>query len=393
MIVFILLALTEVLTFTVLRHHLYERHLILFYVSSVFNAVLSLWLWILTFEIILYNGIFDTPRHIWMIMNFSGMIFAVIFPRILIIFLHFTGTFFRRRTGRELRWITTTGLVVSVIIFLIIAEGTIFGRFNFRTEEYEVRIDGLKKELDGLKIVQISDLHLASFSHHREKLKNVMETINREDPDLIINTGDFVSYGWREFDRNDTILSVAKSRLGNFAVLGNHDFGTYHPHFSEAERNNNVLLISQLVRASGYTLLNDEHTYVMSGEAKIALIGVNTMGSFPDIIYGDLDKALGGLEKADLTLLLTHDPNQWEKEIMDNNAIDITFAGHTHGMQIGIITRKFRWSPAKFFYPQWNGLFSKEGRYLIVNRGLGVLGIPARIWMPPEISVIKITRN
>ncbi len=71
-----------------------------------------------------------------------------------------------------------------------------------------------------------------------------MEKVNELQPDLILNTGDFVTFGWREFDSNDTILAKAKSRYGNYAVMGNHDFGNYHPFYTEADRENNVLIIN-----------------------------------------------------------------------------------------------------------------------------------------------------
>jgi predicted MPP superfamily phosphohydrolase len=115
--------------------------------------------------------------------------------------------------------------------------------------------------------------------------------------------------------------------------------------------------------------------------------------SFPHIIHGDLAKAISGLDSADLKILLSHDPNQWEEEVTGKTDIDITLSGHTHGMQMGIMTKKIRWSPAKYFYPHWNGLYKQGNQYQYVNRGLGVIGIPFRIWMPPEITVITIKRE
>jgi predicted MPP superfamily phosphohydrolase len=120
------------------------------------------------------------------------------------------------------------------------------------------------------------------------------------------------------------------------------------------------------------------------------VIGVMTKGSFPEIIHSDLNKAYSGTDSADLKILLAHDPNQWEKDVTGKTDIDITLSGHTHGMQIGILTKRVKWSPARYFYPQWNGLYKTGEQYLIVNRGLGVLAIPFRIGMPPEITVITL---
>jgi predicted MPP superfamily phosphohydrolase len=386
----IILILTEVLTFIVIREHFYDKSWMRYYISTTLNAVISLWLWILWFEVATYNGIYDEPGHIWLLMNLIGMLCAIVFPRIVLSIFHFSGRFLRRKKGGHNRLLTNIGLTVSFIMFSVIVIGTLKGRFNFKTEDITVKIKGLKKNLDGFKIVQISDIHLASFYHHKDALLRVMGEINNYKPDLIINTGDFVSYGWREFDRSDTILRVAKSRYGNYAVMGNHDFGTYHPYFTEADKENNVLLMNQLIASSGYKVLNDEFTIVNVGDAKIALIGVITMGTFPKIIYGDLNKAINGIDSVDLKILLSHDPNHWEKEVKGKTDIGITLSGHTHGMQMGILTKKFKWSPSKYFYPRWNGLYREGDQFLAVNRGLGTLVIPFRIWMPPEITVITL---
>lgn len=387
---FIILIITEILTLIVIRQHLYDKSWISYYFLITFHTVLSIWLWILWFKASSYGGIFDEPGYIWVLTNLSGMIAAVVFPRILLIVFHFSGWLARKKTGGHIRILTNSGLLISILIFLVIAEGTIIGRFNFKTENITVKIKGLKPDLVGLKIVQISDLHLSSFYHHQEELDRLMTKINELNPDLLINTGDFITIGWREFSKFDTILSKSKAKYGNFAVMGNHDFGTYHPYFTDADRDNNVLLMNKYIVSSGYRVLNDEFRIVNIGESKIALIGVITKGSFPKIIHGDLNKATSGIYGADLKILLAHDPNQWDIDVTGKTDIDITLSGHTHGMQVGILTRTFRWSPAHYFYPRWNGQYKEGEQYLVVNRGLGVLAIPFRIWMPPEITLITL---
>jgi predicted MPP superfamily phosphohydrolase len=393
MLILILLVATELLTPAVLRQHLYSRTKALFYILIIIHVILSLWFWILYIETTGFNGFFDLPDHVWNIMQMTGMYAAVVMPRIILILLHFAGRLIRYRNGGHINWLTNTGLAVSTSIFLIIATSTLHGRFNFRTEFVEIRIKGLHKDLDGLKIVQLSDIHLSGFYHHSDILAREMEVVNRLEPDILINTGDFVTYGWREFNRSDTILSKAIGKYGNFAVLGNHDFGTYHPHFTEADRNNNVLKLNQLVKLSGYQLLNDENTTLRINDAKIGLIGVITMGRHPNIIHGDLNKAMTGLDSVDLKILLSHDPNHWALAVSGKTDIDLTLSGHTHGMQMGIYSKKFKWSPSKYFYPHWSGLFSEGNQFHYVNRGLGVLSIPFRIWMPPEITLITLRKE
>ncbi len=389
----IFLFVTEILAIIVLRQHFLKTSRGKYYISITVHLILSIWLWFMVLTEIFTRDFFDSPHHIWLLLNIAGMITAVAVPRAILILLHFTGILIKLKNGGHIKGLTDTGLILSVIFALIIAEGTFAGRYNFKTEQVNLEINGLSKELDGLKIIHLSDMHLASFYNHSYLLQEVVDKVNAIKPDLILNTGDFISYGWREFGRNDTILAKAKSRYGNFAVMGNHDFGTYHPYFNEADRKNNVLIMNQLIRASGYTLLNDEFKIVNVNGAKIALIGITTMGRHPDISYGDIGKAIAGTDSADLKILLSHDPNHWKKAITGTTDIDITLSGHTHGMQMGIYTKNFKWSPSRYFYPHWSGVYSEGIQLQYVNLGLGVLAVPFRIWMPPEITVITLKSN
>lgn len=393
MLLLIILIATEILTLAVLRQHFFHNSKPKYFISLVIHAILSFWLWILFFETKGNKTFFDTTRHIWLLMNLYGTISAVLVPRIILVSCHFGGKLANIKNGGHLRWLTNIGMTVMVLIFSVIAIGTLHGRFNFKTEAVTIEIKGLNKDLDGLKIVQVSDMHLSGFYHHQALLQEVMEYINSLNPDILVNTGDFVSFGWREFERSDTILSKARSKFGNFAILGNHDFGTYHPFFTEADKENNVLIMNNLIKSSGYKVLNDENAVVKIGNARLAIIGVTTKGRHPGMIHGDLDKATKGLDSTDFKLLLSHDPNHWEESVTGKTDIGLTLSGHTHGMQMGILTKNYRWSPSKYYYPHWSGLYKKGNQFQYVNRGLGVLAIPFRIGMPPEITVIILKKG
>ena len=391
----IILIVTEILTMLVLREHFYHHSKTKYFLSMIIHIFLSLAVWITFIEMHSFRGFFDSPRHVWLMMNMTGLIVAIVIPRIILDILHFTGKLVRIKKGDHIRLMTNTGLIIMIAFLTIIGFSTFHGRFNFKTEEVTIKIKDLKTDLDGLRIVQLSDMHLPCFYNHRKLLQKVMYEVNALKPDLLFNTGDFVDFGWREFDKNDTILSKAHSRYGNFAILGNHDVGTYDPFFTEADRENNILIMINKIRASGYQVLEDEYKTLYIDKAKIALIGVTTEGRHPHMIHGNVEKAMSGLnaDSVDLKILLSHDPNQWEEDVTVKTDIDITLSGHTHGMQMGIMTKKFRWSPAKYFYPHWNGLYTEGHQYQYVNRGLGCLAIPFRIWMPPEITVITLKKK
>jgi uncharacterized protein len=381
---------TEVLTPFALAGYLVKVRGKKFYLILILHFILSLWLWVTFFKTMYPQSFYDTPQHIWMKMQFMGMIVAVVSPRAVFIIFHYLGRLIRIRKGGYSNGMSMTGMIIGVTFFFVMTIATFIGRFNFKTESVTIKIKGLDKDLEGLRIVQISDLHLVGFYHHTKKLKYVMDEINTLKPDLILNTGDFVTFGWREFGRNDTILAKAKAKYGSYAITGNHDAGGYDPDFTAADKDNNVLIINNKIRASGYTLLNNEFKKIKIGSATLGIIGITTSGRHPDMVHGDVSQAMAGLDSADLKILLSHDPNQWEESVKDKTDIDITFSGHTHGMQIGIMTKSIRWSPSKFFYPHWYGLYSEENQIHYVNRGLGVLSVPFRVWMPPEITLITL---
>lgn len=388
----IILLIAEIFTPIVLKQHFLINSKAKYYISLIIHIILSLWVWIIFLETATYNSFYDNPRHVWLLLVLNGIIIAVVVPRIITIILHFSGRLINIKNGRHLHGLTNTGLIIMVVIPSIIISGTLYGRFNFKTEEVTIKIKGLEEDLDGLKIVQLSDLHLTSFYHHKNLLKKVIDEVNRIKPDILVNTGDFVTFGWREFERDDTILSRAKSRYGNYAILGNHDAGTYDPDFTEADRSNNILILNNLIKASGYQVLNDEYKKLKIGKATIAFIGVTTEGRYPDIVHGNLNAAMAGIDSVNLKILLTHDPNHFEEAVEKKTDIEITLSGHTHGMQMGVTTSKFRWSPSKYFYPHWNGLYTSGLQHHYVNRGLGVLSIPFRIWMPPEITILTLKK-
>jgi len=393
MALLILLLVTEILTLAVLRQHFYSVSVTRYYISLIFHFILSLWTWIIFIELSSYNSFYDNPKHVWLMLNMTAIIIAIVIPRIIIILFHFSGKLIKQKTGVHLRWLTNTGLVMMIIIIAIISISDLYGRFNFKTEEVTIKIEGLNNDLDGLRIVQISDMHLSSFYHHKAQLEKVINEVNMLSPDLLINTGDFISFGWREFEHDDTLFARARGKYGSYAILGNHDVGTYDPFFTEADRENNILIMNNLIQASGYQVLNDEFKIVKIGNARIGMIGVVTGGRHPHMTHGNLNKALSGLDSVDFKILLTHDPNHFAEAVAGKTDINITLSGHTHGMQMGIMTKKVKWSPAKYFYPHWNGLYTAGRQYQYVNRGLGCLAIPFRIWMPPEITIITLKKE
>jgi predicted MPP superfamily phosphohydrolase len=393
LILLVLLIILEILTFLTISEYFSKGSKSLYFIVMAFNFSLSIWIWSLFIRTATFQGYFDEPSNVTLRLNLAWAMTGIIIPRFVLTVLHFTGRLIRLRKKGFSKVLTGSGIFLSAVAFIVLASGSLIGRFKLRTEDVNIRIRDLDPRLEGLRIVHISDLHLAGFHRHRRFLEKTIDRINSLEPGLIINTGDFVSYGWREFERFDTILVKARSEYGNLAVLGNHDMGTYIPGISEADRKANIENMKELVSSSGYRLLDNESMTININGADVDFIGVETAGRFPEMIHTDITGAARGTDTSGLEIILIHDPNQWRKDVAGHTGIELALAGHTHGMQIGILTKKTRWSPAKFIYPEWNGLFTEGDQHLYVNRGLGVMGIPARIWMPPELTVLTLSRE
>lgn len=284
--------------------------------------------------------------------------------------------------------LVTGGLVVTTMF-----TGMFRWVHRFDIKKHKVTLKGLPPDFDGFRIVQISDLHLGSWSDV-DAMEEAVNDILQAQPDVIVFTGDLVNYSTNEVHRFTQTLKRLSAPHGVFAVLGNHDYGDYVRWPSEAAKQQNMADLFRFYDEVGWTLLRNNSAILTKGEAKMALVGVENWSAnarFPR--KGDLKAALYGLEEVSVKILLSHDPSHWSAQVADNHEdIGLTLSGHTHGFQFGIEVPGFKWSPAQYVYKHWAGLYeSAKGQYLYVNRGLGSIGYPGRIGIMPEISIIEIT--
>ncbi|MFP4025444.1 MAG: metallophosphoesterase [Thiohalospira sp.] len=290
------------------------------------------------------------------------------------------------------RFITQLGLIAAAIPFASILYGMVKGRFNFRISHEVLPFGNLPKSFDGFRIVQISDIHIGSFYGHEGQVKKAIEIINEQNPDLILFTGDLVNNFAEELNGWIPIFKNLKAKYGMYSILGNHDYGDYYDWKDEDEKIKNLERIKNAHREMGFKLLLNETSEIEVNQEKFALIGIENWGLPPFPQYGDLKLAMNGIEKSGFKILMSHDPSHWDAEIIKNTDIDLTLSGHTHGMQFGINIGKKQWSPAKFKYPRWAGLYKEKNQLLYVNRGFGYIGFPGRVGMPPEITVIDLKK-
>ncbi len=282
------------------------------------------------------------------------------------------------------------GFFLTVVPFASVLYGVTKGRFNFRIIHERIRFTNLPQSFKGLKIIHISDMHLGSFRRKYGQIAKAVEMINEQKPDLILFTGDLVNNFAEETDGWAPVLAKMQARLGKYSVLGNHDYGDYSEWNSPEEKDKNLSAIKNFHKKIGFRLLLNESETLTINNEEIALVGVENWGNPPFPQHGDLKKACGKVNPKLLKILMSHDPSHWDAEVITSTDIDITFSGHTHGMQFGIERAGIKWSPIQYKYPRWGGLYRMNNQYLYVNRGFGYHGFPGRIGMPPEITVVEL---
>lgn len=291
------------------------------------------------------------------------------------------------------KFLSQIGIILATAPFVSLLFGMHKGRFNFFTRHQRINFPNLPSAFDGFKIVHISDIHLGSFASNYHKLEGIVDIINAEHADAIFFTGDLVNNFQEETFGWEKVFKQLKSKYGNFSILGNHDYGDYTDWDSPTDKQKNFQGIVDAHRDFGFKLLRDQSVAIEKGGQEIVVTGVENWGHDPFPRYGDLQKAKMGTEKFSFKVLLSHDPDHWDAEVVDRTKFDLTLAGHTHGMQFGIDWKGFKWSPAKYKFKKWDGLYQHKNQFLYVNRGLGFLGMPARIGMPPEITVIQLGKG
>ncbi|MEC8615199.1 MAG: metallophosphoesterase [Bacteroidota bacterium] len=291
------------------------------------------------------------------------------------------------------KFVSQIALISGAIPFVGLIFGMIYGKYNYRVFKYEMDFDDLPKSFDGFKITHISDIHSGSLDNI-EKVKYGIDLINQQKSDVILFTGDLVNNKSNELEKWKDIFKLMEAPLGKFSILGNHDYGDYYDWKSKDEKINDFKKFMDYQENMGFKLLMNESIYLEKNEEKIAILGSENWGrGFKK--EGDLDKMISKINKDDFKILMTHDPSHWEEKVLNHKSrFQLTLSGHTHGMQFGIeIPGLIKWSPVKWRYKQWAGIYKKDKKILNVNRGFGYLAYPGRLGIYPEISVITLRRR
>ncbi|MCC6817621.1 MAG: metallophosphoesterase [Bacteroidia bacterium] len=305
------------------------------------------------------------------------------------------------------KFISQVSIGLGGLSFASLTYGVVRGAHNYKIHRVDVPISGLPPGFKGLRIGHLSDIHSGSF-WDKDAVEKGVEKLIKEKPDIIFFTGDLVNNISEEMNEDYMeLFGRLKAPMGIYSILGNHDYGDYHnwpdkvefkgnssqkdkSHMSPMQKANLENLINKH-KQMGWDILLNENRIISRGGDSMALIGVENYGARGRFAkYGNLDEALEGVSDHPFKILLSHDPSHFESQVLNKTNIALTLSGHTHGAQFGIETAGFKWSPVKYMYKQWAGLYTFNEQQLYVNRGFGYLGYPGRLGIRPEIGILTL---
>ena len=285
------------------------------------------------------------------------------------------------------------GLWALAIPPAVILYGWLIGRNQVAVNHVEIVSEHVPASFDGYRIVHISDMHLRSFKSRGKALEKIVDRVNAENPDLIAFTGDLVTTHPLEISPHADVLGRFRAKDGVVSVMGNHDYCPYNDWDSDAAREKAVEEVRRCERDLGWILLDNSHADIIrsntvSGQDTLSVVGVENISAMPQFeTHGNLAEAMEGAG-GDFKVLLSHDPTHWRAGVLGKTDIDLMLAGHTHNAQCRILGLE----PSRLVFRENSGLYSSEDisgcQYLYVNDGLGETMFPARIGVPPEITVI-----
>lgn len=340
-------------------------------------------------------GLFLTlyvPKIVIMLLMFGEDIFRV--PQALYRYFFTSGS---AESGSYMpsrrQFVSQIALGIAAIPFASFLYGIIKGKYNFKVLKYTLYFEDLPEDFDGYQITHISDIHSGSFDN-KEKIEYAVNLINEQNSDVLFFTGDMVNNTATEMRPWKKIFSKLNAKDGMFSVLGNHDYGDYMTWNSNEEKVQNLEELKSIQKEIGFDLIMNSSRYIKKNDQQIAVIGVENWGKgFKQ--KGDLQKAKENVDSKDFKIVLSHDPSHWQYQIIDDDYhCHLTLSGHTHGMQFGIeIPGWIKWSPVKWRYKYWAGIYKEKNQFINVNRGFGFLAFPGRVGIWPEITVIKLKRG
>jgi hypothetical protein len=283
------------------------------------------------------------------------------------------------------RFLEQTAKVVTAAPFVASVYGLLYGRLDLETTRQRIKLPRLPKAFHGFRIAQLSDIHIGPFMTAKE-IREFVSITNGLRSDLIVLTGDFIT--WDPTTQEDVVDALAglQSPFGIYGCLGNHE------RYADAEDS-----ITQMFALHGIRMLRSTAAAIQSQGETLNLIGVDFQSrarSGPFTRF-TVRRYLEGVDRLILpdtaNILLSHNPNTFDRAA--ELGIDLSLAGHTHGGQVTLEFIHPDLSPSRLITDYVRGRFQKGASQLYVNRGIGTIGVPIRLDAPPEITLFELVRE
>jgi uncharacterized protein len=281
-------------------------------------------------------------------------------------------------------FLARTAAISAGAPFVAGAYGLLYGRLNLETTAQTIRLPRLPRAFEGFRICQLSDIHIGPFMP-AEEIRKYVAIANAQKPDMVVLTGDFVTFDPGTVEAVVEALSGLRAPFGVYGCLGNHEA------WAGVED-----AITQSFRQTGVQILRGANVPVVSthGES-FNLIGVDFQSSRRFGPSAPVKRLLGNIEgvidRDRVNILLSHNPDTFDRAA--ELGIDLSLAGHTHGGQVALEFISPEVAPSRLVTPYVAGWFGKAGGQLYVNRGIGTIFIPIRLGAPPELTVYGLSRG
>lgn len=254
----------------------------------------------------------------------------------------------------------------------VIGFGIAVSRQRFELKEVEIAIPGLPKDLDGLRLAQLTDIHLGPFLSNSE-LARVVGMANQTRPHVALVTGDLISFRGDPLDDCLRLLAGLRAEAGILGCLGNHE------NYTDA-----LAHATDAGARLGIEFLRTRSRKLRFGSSILSIAGVDYLaGREPQ-----LPAASGLVTPGAVNILLSHNPNAFPSAV--RRGFDLTISGHTHGGQVTMEVLSEAVTLIRFVTPYVQGLFRDGPAALYVSRGIGTVGVPARIGARPEVTLIRL---
>jgi predicted MPP superfamily phosphohydrolase len=275
---------------------------------------------------------------------------------------------------RKLLEVASNAALAAPVAF--VGYGTFIERTNFHVREIDVPVANLGPGLEGLRILQLSDIHMGAFLSERE-LAKIVDASKEHRAHLAVVTGDLISLEGDPLDACIRQLARIKTDAGAFGCMGNHE------RYALAED-----YCQEAAARVGIRFLRKEAEILHFGGSALNLAGVDHQSRYGGRKYL---VAVDNLKQPDsFNLLLSHNPDVLP--VAAQQGWDLMLSGHTHGGQINVEILDQAITPGRFLTPYIYGKYQMQNTAAYVTRGIGTVGIPARIGAPPEITVIRLRK-